>query len=178
MNRKMKIAVLLMLGVFVVAGCLVSGTFVITLHLNSFYSNYPGTFAAHDVDLTTTQVWEDHKDKIKNISDVRFRATIVNTSTANATGEVYFSTTATYTTPAQVRVAADAFIVFGGLGIPAGTTKNLTFAESASYRQNLDRALKLLESGKFSLYVLTPEDTFELHVTDVYVMVTLDAGPA
>lgn len=178
MKKTTRLVLLIGLGMFAAAGCLMSGTFVLTLHLNSFDPNSPGLFEAHGVDLTTEDVWKDHKDDIKNISDVRFRAKIENTSAAHATGEVYFSSNGTYTTPAQVRAAADAFIVFGGLGIPAGEEKTLTFAESAKYRQNLDKALALVEVGTFYLYVLTPEDTFQLHVTDVYVMVTLDAGPA
>lgn len=179
MRGKGTIVVLAGLGLLALAGCLVSGTFVETLNINAFYSKSDGEFHAHGVDLTTKQVWIDHQDDIKNISDVRVRATIEEQSGANdAEGAVYFSANGSYTTPAAVRAASDAFIVFSGLTVPAGGTVTMTFAESASYRQNLDLALDLVETGQFYLYVLTPEGAFDLYVTDITVMVTFDAGPS
>ncbi len=176
MNKKMKKAVLLAVGAFFLAGCLVTGTFVITLNIDDFYSNSSGGFESHGIDLTNEQIWKDHKDNIKNISDVRFRATIQNQSSDTATGQVYFSSDSTYTDPGAVTSADDAFLVFGGMTIPPGEEITVSFAESAGYRQNLKRALELIETGKFYMYVLTPEDVFSLHVYDVYILVVIEAG--
>lgn len=178
MRAKRKIVVLAGLGLLAIVGCLVSGTFIETLKINAFYSKSYEPFQAHSVDLTTKQIWIDHQDDIKNISDVRVRATIEELSGNTAEGAVYFSTNGSYTTATALRSATDAFIVFSGLTIPAGGTVTMTFAESASYRQNLDQALKLVETGQFYIYVITPEGPFDLHVTDITVMVTFDAGPS
>lgn len=176
MIKKTKKTALLSLGAIFLAGCLVSGTFVITLHLTAFYSKSTGEFHAHTVDLTTKQVWIDHKDDIKNISDIRFRARVQERLGHDATGVVYFSTNGSYQDPVLVRSAQDAFVVFSGLKIPAGGEVMVTFAESASYRQSLDRALDLIETGKFYIYVLTPEGAFDLFVSDIHFMITFDAG--
>ena len=66
--------------------------------------------------------------------------------------------------------------MFSGFGLGAGEVTQMTFVESGKYRQNLDLALKLLETGMFFMYVLTPEDTFSLELTEVYVLLVLDAG--
>jgi len=179
MKTTSTLLVLAGLGMLAIAGCLVSGTFVETLKINAFYSKSDGEFHSHGVDLTTKEVWVDHQDDIKNISDVRVRATIEEQSgISDATGAVYFSDNGSYTTPEAVRAAADAFIVFSGLTVPAGGTVTMKFAQSASYRQNLDQALELVETGQFYIYVLTPEGAFDLYVDDITVMVTFDAGPS
>jgi len=177
MIKNTKKTALLSLGVIFLAGCLVSGTFIITLDIEEFWSkSTTQEFEAHAVDLTTEQVWIDHKDDIKNISDIRFRAVVEEELGNDATGVVYFSENGTYTSPDDVRSAADAFVVFSGLKIPANGALLVTFAESANYRQNLDLALELIETGKFYIYVLTPTGAFELYVHDIYILITFDAG--
>ena len=178
MTTKRILMVLVGLGTLILAGCLISGTFVITLDINAFYSKSDGTqFTAHGVDLTTEQVWIDHQDDIKNISDIRLRATFTEGLGNDAEGTVYFSANGTYTTPIAVIAASDAFVVFSGLTIPAGSSASVSFAESASYRQNLDQALDLVETGHFYVYVLTPSGAFDLYVSDIHILVTFDAGP-
>ena len=179
MNKLSKSLVLAGLGALILAGCIVTGTFVITKKVDDFTASTSGLFDAAFVDVTQEEIWQDHKDDIKYISDVRFRGTIRNTSSNLAAGQIYFSYTGTYTTPAEVREASDAgdaFVVFSGFTIQPQGQYFLSFAESSQYRQNLDEALKLLESGQFYMYALTPEDVFSLQVTKAYVMLVLDAG--
>ncbi len=177
MKLQMRMALILGLGMLFMAGCLITGSFVLSLKIDDEIYSSNAFFDADSVDLTVEQIWIDHQDDIKNISDVRFRATIFNETANQATGQVYFSSNGSYTTPDEVRNAEDAFIVFGGMVIGPNDNLLVTFKESAKYRTNLDRALVLIEDGKFYLYVLTPEDLFELRAEDVYIMVTMDAGP-
>jgi len=179
MNKLFKSLVLAGLGALLLAGCIVTGTFVITKKIDDFAASTSGTFDAVDVDVTQEDVWIDHKDNIKNISDVRFHGTIGNNSNNPAAGQIYFSNHSTYETPDQVREAADdgdAILVFSGFTIQPQEQYILTFSESAKYRQNLDRALKLIETGRFYMYALTPDDIFSLQVTHAYVLLVLDAG--
>ncbi len=175
MNRTRWALLVVGLSAVILAGCLLTGTFVLVLDLPDITANSTGTFSATHVDLTDEDVWQDHKDDIKNISDVRFRADF--TAVGNtAEGDIYFSSNGAYGTPDAVRAATDAFPVFSGLLVPVGQTVTMTFAESAQYRQNLDDALALIESGSFYVYVLTPSGPFELQLTDVHVLVNFDAG--
>jgi len=176
MNKFSKSLVLAGLGALILAGCIVTGTFVITRKVDDFTASTSGTFDVAFVDVTQEKIWQDHNDDIKYISDIRFRGTIRNTSSNLAACQIYFSHTGTYTTPEEVREASDAFVVFSGFTIQPQSQYFLSFSESAHYRQNLDKALKLLESGQFHMYALTPEDAFSLQVTHAYVLLVLDAG--
>ncbi len=175
MKRTLWAPMILGLAAIILAGCLITGTFVLVLDLPTITANSTGTFSSTEVDLTEEDVWEDHKDDVENITDVRFRADF--TATGNtADGTIYFSSNRLYQTPEAVRAASDAFIVFTGFSVPAGQTRTMTFAESAQYRQGLTEALELIESGEFYVYALTPSGPFELQLTDVHVLVTFDAG--
>ncbi len=156
-----------------VAGCIVSGQFVVVIVWGGFAST-DTSLNKETVDLTTNSTWEEHKDEIQDIIDVKFKVTIKNNAGSAATGEVYVSTVL-YTTLADVR--AHATRVLHGISVAPGATVTIGFDESAAYRENLDQLLSLVKDGKFYLYGIAENTPFNIEImSGSQLLVTFSAG--
>jgi len=157
----------------VLTGCIVSGQFVVVIDWGGFVSTHESLNSEH-IDLTTNETWNDHKDDIQNIVDVKFKVTIRNLASTPASGEVYVSKTSYSTAPA---VKASATRILQGIVIPASSTRTIGFDESATYRENLDTLLDLVKDGQFYIYGIAGDPTFNIEIkTGSQLLVTFSAG--
>jgi len=131
------------------AGCLMSGTFVIT---EDFSFTASSGFYFYSVDVTTEPDWEDHKDNIDMIDVVGFEMTMDNTNPGAVTFNVYvapYAATQQYTSKAELD--ASAFVVIEDLPVPAGTS-TMTYVQSLGHIKNLAKLKELAKTGKFHYY--------------------------
>ncbi len=147
------------------AGCIVSGQFVVVIAGTSTITSDDETLDHLAVDLTDNETWQDHKDDIQAIVDVKFECEFVNNNLNSAAeGELYISTEL-YTTVEQVRTNATK--VFGGLALEPSEVRSVSFSESADYIENLETVLDLLEGGQFYFYGIAAEAPFNITVRGV-----------
>lgn len=146
------------------AGCIVSGQFVVVIAGTSTITSDDETLDYLAVDLTDNETWQDHKDDIQAIVDVKFECEFVNNRNSAADGELYISTEL-YTTVEQVRTNATK--VFGGLALEPSEVRSVSFSESADYIENLETVLDLLEGGQFYFYGIAAEAPFDITVRGV-----------
>ncbi len=143
-------------------GCmLVSGQFIIPFEFadvgaDPLTVNSTSTLSNVRVDLNTEDVYNDHKENLKDIVDMALLGTITNLESGSAVDvEVWLvpTTTTTYTTDTAVKGAPGAVQLWGPLTIPAGGTKKITWDQSAALfkgRQKLITEIK--GDGVFDLY--------------------------
>jgi hypothetical protein len=157
----------------VLCGCIVSGQFVVVIDWGGFAST-DTTLNSKHVDLTTNSTWVDHKDDIQDIIDVKFKVTIHNAMSTEATGEVYVSS-ASYTTLSEVKSSATR--ILHGISIAASATKTIGFDESVAYRENLDVLLSLVKEGSFYIYGIAENTPFSIEIMEgSQLLVTFSAG--
>lgn len=137
------------------AGCIISGQFILVYSGTATIESTNSDLDPREVDITQEDLWQDHKDDIQGIEDIKFECEFVNNTDHTLHGELYISSVG-YTTVQQVR--DDAIRVFSGLEVLAGETKPVSFSESSAYIENLDTVLDLLESGHFWLYGIVPAE--------------------
>ncbi|HWO56565.1 MAG TPA: hypothetical protein VNN55_03255 [bacterium] len=161
------------------AGCIVSGQFVVVISGTRTITSSDETLDYLAVDLTDNETWQDHKDDIQAIIDVKFECEFVNNLNSAADGELYISTEL-YTTAEQVRTNATK--VFGGLALEPLEVRSVSFSESADYVENLETVLDLLEGGQFYFYGIAAEAPFDITVRGagdedyVRFLITFSAG--
>ena len=73
------------------AGCILSGQFAIVINIQDEIAYVDEVLNSAEIDLTTNSTWDDHKDDIQNIIDVKFELTVDNNTASAVTGEVYVS---------------------------------------------------------------------------------------
>lgn len=172
------VAAALILGV-IVTGCILSGQFVMVIAGTSTIQSTDNNLDYLAVDLTTNDTWEEHKDDIQGIVDVKFECRFENNLASPADGELWISTEL-YGTVQQVR--DNATRVFSGLNLGGNEDRDVSFSESADYIENLDVALDLLESGQFYVYGIAADVPFNVTVRGVgsedyaRFMITFTAG--
>lgn len=155
------------------AGCIISGQFVILFDWGGIAST-DQALESEPIDLTSDETWQDHKDNIQNIVDVKFEVEIENLLGTTATGEVYMSATE-YTTVAAVR--ANAIRILYGIEVPGNSSTTVSFEESAQYQENLSEALDLLETGQFYIYGIAENIPFSVNIPQgSRLLVTFSAG--
>ena len=159
-----------------IAGCILSGQFVIIVEwTRSDKTSTETTINAEEVDLTGDETWQDHKDNIQNIVDVKFEATITNNLASEATGEIYVSANE-LTTLAQIQ--SQGTRVLHGIVVPASGTVTIEFNESTKYQEHLQELLDLVETGQFWLYGIAADTPFSITIKQgSRIMVTFSAGP-
>lgn len=157
------------------AGCILSGQFVILLDWGGLFSTNT-TINADEIDLTNDETWQDHKDNIQNIIDVKFETTIFNGEASDATGEVYVSADELTTLAA---IKSQGIRVLKGIIVPpAPDSIFIEFNESTQYQEHLQELLDLVESGHFWLYGIAAETPFSITIKQgSRILVTFSAGP-
>ncbi len=165
-------------ALLLLAGCLVSGTFVVVyVHDKPFIAQ--DEFYFYDVDITGESVWKDHRDKIKDIDLVGFELWITNNESAPRKFSIYLDgpDEPEYTTLEEVQ--DNATIVLEGLPLPAGPggKAHVTYGQSFKYLRNVPTLLKLVESGKFNYYGISDGGASAGYTIDkAKVIITFTAG--
>ena len=163
----------------VAAGCILSGEFIIVVEGDGTITSTESALQSLHVDLTETETWQDHKDDIKSIIDIKFECKFTNNRSDSAYGELYISPNV-YTTVGYVTDSAT--LVFSGFGLAGNESREVSFSESSTYISNLDTVLDLLESGEFYLYGIADDVPFSVTVSGagtedhLRLMVTFAAG--
>ena len=173
---------LALLGFFIAGGCILTGTFVITVTLAD--KDHPVTITNDDfagsemqVDLSEDEDFRDNKDKIESIDNIGFYLSITNHAETAINFQIFLDgdTSANYINiDTLVRYAA---LVFTGLEIPAGEHVVVDWGESIRYVTGLDELKSTISTGIFSAYpVAIPRDDFDMTIDSMVVIVTLTGG--
>ncbi len=130
------------------AGCLlVSLTYVI---VENFTFTASEGFYTQSIDLTNNNTWNDNKDKIDLIDAVGFEMTMVNSNDEPVTFNTYVTPAGTaYTRKGQLDSLA--FAIIHDLTVPTGTS-TMTYAQSLTHIENLDKLKELVKGGSFVYY--------------------------
>jgi len=167
------------------AGCLITGTVVITATVapddngeSIIVSNLDFSNAELEVNLTDDPTFAEHRDKIKNIDNIGFYLSAENPLTSSATFQLFLvPDTSLNFDSAQLLVDSLAQPILTGLTIPAQTTVTIEWNESMQYVTNLAEFKDVLQKGVFSLYpAAIPRDNFRIVIDSLVVIVTLTTG--
>ena len=164
--------------VLAVPGCiLTSGQITVSFDLpNPIHVVGPTRLVAAPVDLNTIGDYADHKDDLKDLTDVA----ILGDVTASTALDVEFWVTpglTTYLLATEVR--SNGILLWGPLGVPAQQTLRLDWNGSAGRFTDGGREALLgyvKGDGKFTVYALSSSPSFDFSVDYGVVVIVLDAG--
>ena len=162
-------------------GCLISGTFLITIPFTLTSPDFEAGLVKECVDLNDDETWADHSDKIKRIDKITFDAIVSYNSGSVDTLSVYIAgSTSSYTTAAQVEGATDTYpVLLGYVTNPSGVD-TLTVAEADALLQlsgsNFESVKALIESGAFCVYITNTGATSMATIDEANVYITFTAG--
>ena len=135
------------------AGCIISGTFVVTLFIGRNDFSTTNNIYYYAVDLTEESTWEDHKDDIENIDVIGFEAWITNNSGVATDFDIWIDDIGEPRYTTQVDIEANATHVLTGLSVPAGAASHfISYGESLGHITNVATLKTLAESGAFHYY--------------------------
>lgn len=157
-----------------ISGCLLSGTFVVNLQMDEMVFASASFYKEH-LDLTTNQTYNEHRDQIKDITDVGFALKIENNSNLTASGELYITDDGNLTTPAEVK--NNGIVVLTGISVEPNSAKSINWSESYRYIRNLDVIKAQVKSGSFWVYALIDQAPLNLRIYDASVIVSFAAVP-
>jgi len=171
---------LVALVALLVTGCIVSGQFVVIVALNQRIETTHDNLGSASVDVTGEPTWQDHKDDIQSVVDVKFEARFQNNHALQNTGEVWVSSNGSYTTVPQVQASATR--VLSGIVVPGNQSRDVSFTQSAEFIENLDVLLDLVATGKFYVYGIAGNVPFDMTILgkegsgNARLLVTFSAG--
>ena len=142
---------LLAVTVLLLAGCIVSGTFVVTLLIDRDEFTTGDNFYYYGVDLTDEDVWQDHKDDIESIDVVGFELWITNNSGSATTFNIWIEDIGQPQRTTIAQVQANATQVVQDLSVPTGSS-HVTYGQSLSHVINIPTLRALAMSGAFHYY--------------------------
>ena len=160
------------LMIILVAGCIMSGTFVI---VEKFTPTAEDDFYYEGVDLTDNAVWKEHGDQVDFIDAVGFELYTRSTATEDITFDIYVDK---YSGPdaSPDSVPATATIVVDGVTVSPGT-RTVTYAESLKIIKGLDTLKKLAMTGKMDFYATSTGGVGSTFVIDsIKAVVTFSAS--
>jgi hypothetical protein len=158
-------------------GCLLSGTFVVSMLFKDFPVAGSGNLYYFDVDVTSEDVWTDHEDNIKDIDNVGFELWVTNVSGVANTYECYIAPMASLLSgqSSKSTVVAGATKV---LEVPLAATGQtfIGYADSFSHLTNLETLKALAESGQFKFWAMSAATLTDFTVDSILVVITFTAG--
>lgn len=144
---------LVLAGVLLIAGCIVSATFVLDITLTdedfAFGDNYYYTL----VDWTEDEVWIDHSDKLDTIESIGLDMFITNTGEVTATFSAYVDDADNPVQTSVEDIEDNTTRVMNAVTIAAGTTRHITLGESYSMLAETDTLTAYGMEGRFHFYV-------------------------
>jgi hypothetical protein len=167
----------------IVAGCLTTGTVVVTARLSPDSTGSAIQISSDlteelEVNLGENATFKDYQDDIRNIDNIGFCMIVTNNFFTDATFQLFFEpdTSANYD---SVQVMLDEFVelILTDIIIPARATTTIEWNESMKYITNLQEFKSVLEGGIFSIYpAAIPRDNFNLTIDSLVVIVTLSGS--
>lgn len=156
----------------VLAGCLVSGTFVI---VEDFTFTAGTGFYAYPVDLTGNDIYEDHKDDIDFIDEVGLEFTITSTEPTATTFAVYVDDVGS-NHGSEAAVIANATKIFE-ITVPGNATTTFEYEDTVNKISNLEILKNLVKSGSFDYYGTSSSNSGDPYdVTNGKVIITVSAS--
>jgi hypothetical protein len=159
-------------------GCvLTSGQFLIDFELNDFTATTETAVTRQDVDLTTEEDYNDHKEDLQSLADVAVLGTLINNGGTAIHAELYMtpSSTPSYTNAADVK--ANAALLWGPFEVAAGASKTVDWDESADLFSPAGKALLIQEikgDGQFTVYMIAAEETYSFEVQNGVLALVLE----
>lgn len=183
LKRRLRIAAVLLAVAAFAAGCLTTGTAVITAKLSPDAQGNPirvsnylfATNGEFEVDLNDNATFKDYKDDIRNIDNIGFYLKATNNDPVDMTFQLFLEpdTSANYDS-AQQLVDSYTDLILTDITIPANQTVIIDWNQSMEYVTNLDNFKDAIEGGVFSLYAAAiPRDVFDVTIDSLVVIVTL-----
>jgi hypothetical protein len=160
------------LMIILVAGCIMSGTFVI---VEKFTPTAESGFYYKGVDFTDNATWQEHGDQVDFIDAIGFELYTRSTATEDITFDIYVDN---YSGPdaSPDAVPGTATKVIEGVTVSPGT-KTVTYAESLKLIKGLDRLKTLAKTGQMDLYGTSTGGVGSTFVIDsIKVVVTFSAS--
>ncbi len=171
MKKYLTFAMALLLLTYI-AGCVASGTIIITYDIDEFISSSVGMEVV-EVDLTTNEDYNDNKDKIKSIDQVTVTGTLANLQPEDNQAEIWLADSGNYVTPAEVR--EDAIRIFTSPVIPGDSTIFISWSDGLSHIENIGALKDAAEEGHFWLYGLAENSPFTVRFK-ITLVITMTAG--
>lgn len=156
--KNLRLIVPALLLAFVMPGCvLTSGQFLIDFDLDDFTTSTSTAVTKEDVDLTTEEDYNDHKEELQGIADVAVLGKITNTGATAIGVQVWMTAgTTTFTTPTEV--TSGATMLWGPFNLTAGGSEQVDWDESAALFNAAGKQLLLDEikgDGMFTIYAIS-----------------------
>jgi len=160
------------------AGCLLSGTFVLSVKFANIPVSGNNENYFVNVDITGEDLWEDHKDNIKDIDLVGFELWATNNTGVANTFSAYFadSLSSLDASSTHSEIVTQGILCLNNLPLSATGQTHITYGQSFKYIANLDQLKKLTEDGKFKLFLVAGESTIDFELDLIRVIVTFTAG--
>jgi len=167
------------LAALTVTGCFVtSGQVLVKFDLpNPVHAASTTPIVGLYIDLNTISEYNDHKDKIKNLTDIALLGTIHNIGLTPIDCEVWMVDGVSLTlTPSQVQNQGTR--VWGPLHLEAGSTHKITWDESSKLFSDGKAPLlaQVKGDGQFSLYLLAPVGAYDFDLTNGGLALVIGAG--
>lgn len=170
-----RIKFLPLLAVLLLAGCIVSGNFIIVYKLADTHLTSNDDFERWEVSKELEEDWEDHAEDIKHIVDVGFAMKITNNNpTQTATGDVYISKNGNLSSASEV--IAEGTPILTGMQVAAGSELVITWRKSYDYLSNFETLKKYIIDGEFYAYAIGVGTALDVDVTRIAVIITVNAG--
>ena len=169
-NKKIVAATLAAL-MMVMAGCIVSGTFMI---VKPFDFTTGTGFYYYLVDITNEQDWKDHKDQIDDIDLVGFELWFNNPTASDVTFNCWIDDSNNSAKQNYLEIVQTTKIL-DGLTLPPGKS-HLTYGNSFQYIMNVPTLKTLVKSGMFHYYGTSDNGQGTFTVDSGKVIVTFSAS--
>ena len=166
-------------ALLILAGCLVSGTFITVIVIKDEDFTTQTGFYFEDVNLAEDDVWEDHKDAIKDIDIVGFELWITNHESSARTFSCYINEASEPDYDNLSDVEANATLILDDLPLAAGpdVQTHITYGQSFQYLKNVDVLKNLAEDAAFDYYGISSGGTTSGYTIDTLkVIITFTAG--
>ncbi len=163
----------------ILAGCLLSGTFVSIIFITDKDFTAQSEFYYYYVDLTDDDVWKDHKDNIKDIDLVGFELWVTNHETTSQTFSIYLDDASHPQYTSLSGVEANTTKVLDDLTLAAGpdVQAHITYGQSFKYLRNVETLKNLVDAGAFHYYGVSNGGSSAGYTIDsVRVVITFTAG--
>jgi len=172
---KGKIKFVPLLVILLMAGCIVSGNFVIVYKLDDAQLSTNKDFEVWEINKENEPDWLDHAEDIKHIVDVGFAMRITNNNqTQKATGDLYISKDGTLSSAAEVQ--QNAIPILQGMEVAAGSVLNISWRQSYNYLSNFDKLKEYTIDGDFYAYAIGIGTALDVDLTKIAVIITVNAG--
>jgi len=162
------------------AGCLlVSGQFLVSFDLYDPLDVTPTAVMAAGVNLNAVPAYRDHRDDLKDVTDLAILGEFTNTGTTVVDVDVWMTPAITaYTDAAEVGMDETAVKVWGPLRLAPGETRKIGWDASAQLFRKGRAALlgQVKGDGVFTLYALGGTSSYSFRLAHGSLVAVIAAG--